>query len=231
MLAPLSRKAFSLSVPLFYYTPESPNPRFRGLIALSASYCACLNLHINYEVTMQVFEFTKILTFISLLVTAFPLVQAKVDPPNYNFSLDELAPLKPGADANQTLQQYPRQELVLTNGPYRTYRIYVKQLRYLFPVLVQTFEDKITDIHATLPSYFLHDIFHQSLINRIGKQDQYFKKEEQALYVWNDVDGLKYIYSGACTITCFPLFYSVSLVSKPTPSFKSILERLKDSEF
>ena len=62
---------------------------------------------------------------------------------------------------------------------------------------------------AHLPQYFSHDLFHQALINRLGKQDSYLKKNKTAVYRWKNRKGLNYIYAGACTITCFPIYYAV----------------------
>lgn len=178
----------------------------------------------------QVFEFIKILSLNCIIATAVLPAYGKVDPPNYNFSLDELTPLLPGALLANLDQKFKNPELILNNGLFKTYRIFVSQLRYKFPVLIQTYEGKIVDFHARLPTYFLHDIFHQSLINRLGKQDIYVKKEEQATYIWKNKDGLKHVYSGACSITCFPIFYSVIQQNIETPGFQPILETLRYSE-
>lgn len=75
------------------------------------------------------------------------------------------------------------------------------------------------DFYAKLPSYFLHDIFLQSLVNRYGKQNSYVKKERSAVYIWNNIEGNKHYYSGSCTITCFPVFYSVIALT-PTEAIK-----------
>jgi hypothetical protein len=92
-------------------------------------------------------------------------------------------------------------------------------------VLVQSKNGVIEDFHVKLPSYFLHDVFFQSLINRYGKQKSYKKFGEEAYYVW-EVSALRHIYSAACTITCFPIFYAVQ---KMEGKEKSILEKMKIS--
>lgn len=133
---------------------------------------------------------------------------SKVDPPNYNFSLDTLADFKPGADLESIEKKHGKSTFVTENKGMKIYKFYVSHIRYKFPVFVQINNNQVVDYLAKLPSYFLHDVFHQSMINRFGKQDLYFKKESNAVYVWNDKDGIKYTYEGACTITCFPVYIS-----------------------
>ena len=70
-------------------------------------------------------------------------------------------------------------------------------------------------------------IFHQSLINRIGKQDKYLNTNEQSVYVWNNKNGNRHVYSGACTVTCFPLYYSVMPVKRTVSTgYEPIIEIL-----
>jgi hypothetical protein len=94
-------------------------------------------------------------------------------------------------------------------------------------VIVQSQEGKILDMFAKLPSYFLHDVFHQSLINRFGKQDEYKKYGEEAIYKWTK-SPLTHVYSGACTITCFPIFYTVFPTDQKTERpFTPLIELMK----
>ncbi|MBL7663619.1 MAG: hypothetical protein JNM93_00685 [Bacteriovoracaceae bacterium] len=150
---------------------------------------------------------------LKILVLIFSLnLNAKVDPPNYNFSLDELAIFNPGSSISEIEKKYGPGLIIEKKGEITIFRFFVSQLRYKFPVIVQAKSAEVLDFYATLPSYFLHDVFHQSLINRIGKQNQYLLRDEHAVYVWNNVKNLKHTYSAACTITCFPIFYSVSRI-------------------
>lgn len=168
----------------------------------------------------------KLLT-LSILFTFFsnaPL-HGVVEPPNYNFSLDALAFFMPGRSFQDMEKQYGKGELMLENGKAKTYRFYVAQIRYKFPVYVNIIEDKSVDFHARLPSYFSHYLFHQALINRYGKQDRYLKKEQSALYIWKNKENARHTYSGTCTITCFPIFYSVSAEPLP-PGHRPVLEKL-----
>lgn len=145
----------------------------------------------------------------TIIVLASIASHAKVDPPNYDFSLDQLKVFMPGSKLDAAKQKHGEAQLVKKVGAFEIHRLYVKHVRYKFPVLAQVNKGEITDFYARLPAYFLHDIFHQSIINRLGSQDVYKKVEEQAVYVWKNKDGLNHVYSGACTITCFPVYYSV----------------------
>ena len=161
----------------------------------------------------------KVITFLMFLSSFVLPTWAKVEAYNYNFSLDQLKPLLPGnklAEDVQILRQEDGYTLGIT---------YVKQLRYKFAVILQAQDGKIVDMFARLPTYFLHNTFHQSLINRFGKQDGYIKKENSALYIWNDKNGMEHSYNGSCTITCYPDFYYVKKLDYPE-DFTPILETL-----
>ena len=155
----------------------------------------------------------------------------KVKAPNYNFSLDSLAFFLPGKSLIEAQKKYGK-GTILKKGPITTYRFYVAQIRYKFPVIIQASQGKIIDMFANLPTYFLHDIFHQSLINRYGKQDIYKKKEGGAVYTWKNKDGIRHTYSGTCTITCFPIYESAGpATSAGAPGgFKTLLLQFYSQE-
>ena len=137
----------------------------------------------------------------------------------------------PGAKLSDIEKVYKDKKLVIKDGEYSTYQFMVEHIRYKFSVMAQFQNGKVLDFHARLPQYFLHDIFHQSLINKLGTQDVYKKVEEQAVYIWNNKNNNKHYYSGGCTITCFPIYYGViKLGNQTTGEFKSIMDRLEDSE-
>ena len=170
-----------------------------------------------------ILSFAILLTFNTPTKNAF----SKVEPPNYNFSLDTLKDFYPESDVKEVEKKYGAPEVMSGGGGNLTLKFYVSHIRYKFPVLVQTQDGKIVDMFAKLPSYFLHDIFHQSLINRFGKQDEYKKYGEEAIYKWNKT-SLTHVYSGACTITCFPIFYSVFPTTiKPEKPFTPLIELMK----
>lgn len=150
----------------------------------------------------------KILSYMFILfcsVTTF----SEVKPPNFNFKFDELNNFMPGSLKKTIEQKYQNGKLTKLSKKVSAYRYEIKNQRYKFPIYVQYKDDKVTDFYVSLPSYFSHDIFHASIIKRFGKQDIYKKIEEQALYVWNKKTKENHFYSGGCTITCFPIYYSV----------------------
>ena len=155
----------------------------------------------------------------------FQPLNAKVEAPDYNFSLDSLSdffPLKSRVDLEK---KYGSPEIMGTDSGTETIKFSVAHLRYKFPVIVQAKDGKVLDFFAKLPSYFLHDIFFQSLVNRLGKQMAFKKVGEEAVYTW-EKDSMKHVYSAACTITCFPIFYSV-FPTQETAGFKPQIELMK----
>jgi hypothetical protein len=153
----------------------------------------------------------------------FQPLNAKVEAPNYNFDPDTFADFFPGKTTAAIDSKYGKAEMMSNEGGIETLKYQVVHIRYKFPVIVQAREGKIEDFLARLPSYFLHDVFFESLINRHGKQSTYKKAGEEAYYVWN-LDQLKHIYSATCTITCFPIFYAVQMTN---PSTKPLLEKMQ----
>jgi hypothetical protein len=147
-------------------------------------------------------------------------LNAMVEAPNYDFSLNTLEDFFPTKNIAEVEKKYGKGEQINSQRGMKTVRYKVEHLRYKFPVLVQEKDGNINDFFARLPSYFLHDIFLQSLVNKLGKQNTYKRVEEEAFYVWK-ANGLKHVYSAACTITCFPIFYSVESDGTKAPSILS----------
>lgn len=152
----------------------------------------------------------------------FQQLNAKVEKPNYNFSVDTLEDFVPGKKIEELQKKYGKSETMSESGGILTLKFYVAHIRYKFPVLVQAKDGIVLDNFARLPSYFLHDVFFQSLVNRMGKQTSYKKVGEEAVYKWKKGET-EHVYSAACTITCFPIFYSVMPVS---PEHKPILTQM-----
>jgi hypothetical protein len=156
---------------------------------------------------------------------------AKVEAPNYNFSVDTLSDFFPEKSLSEIEKKYGKPQELKKNGETKMLRFWVAQLRYKFPVIVQVKNDIVLDMFARLPSYFLHDIFHQSLINRWGKQQHYKRVDEEAYYRWEN-DLLTIHYSASCTITCFPIYFSVSpSAQKRSGDFKPLHEQLNKADF
>ncbi len=137
----------------------------------------------------------------------FQPLNAKVEPPNYNFSVETLTDFFPQKPIAALAQKHGAPEKMNSENGLLTWKYNVAHVRYRFPVIIQEREGTIEDSFARLPSYFLHDIFLQSLVNKFGKQTNYKKVREEAFYEWR-LPPFKYIYSAACTITCFPIFFS-----------------------
>ena len=139
-----------------------------------------------------------------VIIFFFPLLIGLIDPPNYNFDLKILDQFQPENSISEIDKIYPKARILGKEIK----RYLINYQRFLFPIFVRFENNRVTDFFATLPSYFLHDVFHQSLINKLGQQNKYFKKENSAIYIWNK-DDYEHIYSARCTITCFPLYYAV----------------------
>lgn len=150
-------------------------------------------------------------------------LSAKVEKPNYDFSIDTLSEFLPGKSLSDLEAKYGKGEVLSDEGGLKTIKFNVAHIRYKFPVLVQVNNNQVEDAFARLPNYFLHDIFFQSLVNRYGKQSVYKKTGEEAFYIWEG-KPLKHIYSAACTITCFPIFYAVEKADK---EYSTVLEKMK----
>ena len=156
----------------------------------------------------------------------FQPLNAKVDPPNYDFSVETLSDFFPGKKISELEGKYGGSTTMSKDRGGSTKKFYVSHIRYKFPVLVQEKDGLVQDFFARLPSYFLHDIFLKSLQDKLGKQSDYKKTGEEAFYVWKDKD-FKYVYSAACTITCFPIFFSGEPVSG---SNLSVLGKMKKKD-
>lgn len=167
----------------------------------------------------------KFLTQLLIVTFMFSLnTFSKVEAPNYNFSLDLFKVFMPGQKFDQIKKEYKNVTIEKKQKGLLTYKVQVNKKRYTFPIFFQIDEKTqlVTDFFTRLPGYFLHDTFHQSIINRFGKQNKYFKKEEAAIYIWNKKE-VTHVYSGGCSITCFPIYYSVySNKEDYSPIFKNM---------
>lgn len=153
-------------------------------------------------------------------------IDAKVDPPNFNFSFNELEAFEPGSKFTPNKKNSDYQyKLIEENKDYQKYLIIVKKRRYSYKVFVQVKDNKILDFFVRLPSYFMHDTFHQSIINRYGKQSFYKKIKLTGIYRWKS-KGIIRNYQASCTLTCFPIFYSVSKEKYDIKKFKSLKEQM-----
>tara|TARA_Y100000780_G_scaffold232562_1_gene266395 strand:- start:108125 stop:108688 length:564 start_codon:yes stop_codon:yes gene_type:complete len=143
-------------------------------------------------------------------------IYGKVDPKNYDFSLDQFKDFAPNTKLDEITKKYGKGDLIQKDKEIKIIKYYIKHIRYKFPIFVSLYQDQSIGYFARLPSYFLHDVFHQSLINRYEKQDLYSKKDNAAIYIWKNEEGVKYTYQGQCTITCFPMFLQAEKVELPS---------------
>jgi len=169
----------------------------------------CLKLFFREEnFFYQVLQSLYIITVILLTLFSFNSF-AKVQPPNYDFTLNKFDDFIPGTDINKVKKKFGKGVLVKKEDKLTTLRFNLIHVRYKFPITVQVKNNKITDFMASLPSYFLHNVFHQSLINKYGKQDQYHAHAGQGVYIWNKKPKNMIIYEGGCSITCHPISFSI----------------------
>ena len=160
---------------------------------------------------------------------------ALVTPKNYDFTYDKFKEFYPGVELSSIKKNYPNLKLIKKDASLSLYEVDIVHIRYKFPLYFQIKENKVVDFYAKLPSYFIHDIFHQSLINRFGMQSKFVSNDGTAYYIWQNAEGLIITYSGACTITCFPVFiHGISNKNKELikDSFlKKVFDRSDNSKF
>lgn len=167
---------------------------------------------------------------LSVMLLLIQLASAEVVPPNYDFSMDTLNDFFPDKDIAAIEAKYGKGEVLRDDGSIKMLRFMVAQIRYVFPIVVQESKGKVIDMHARLPSYFLHDIFHHSLIKRWGKQQAYKRVDEEAFYEWKN-DERTMSYGASCTITCFPTYLSVKPAAEKMPGgFRPITELLNSNQ-
>ncbi len=92
---------------------------------------------------MASMSFLKVVLF-SFFLFPSGLVLSKVEPPNYDFSLDQFTPFMPGKD----LDKKYKKELTFNKHGFKTYKFYMAHIRYKFPVYIQTKNNIVTDFFA-----------------------------------------------------------------------------------
>lgn len=154
------------------------------------------------------------------LLLMFQPLKAKVEAPNYHFNINEFDSFLPGKTIEPVSGQY---FLLNKKGSTHLYKTKIDSTRYVIDLFITLDKNEVIDFYAKLPSYFLHDVFFQSLITRYGKQTSYKMKDEHAVYIW-ELKDLLITYSATCTITCFPLYLSIASQQHKK---KSLLNQLK----
>lgn len=174
--------------------------------------------------------YIRLTTLIFILFASTAQLFGQIQPPNYDFSLDSLKVFFPNSNLAQMSAAHGAFEEVEKKGNTRLLRFNVAHIRYRFPVYVQVDkEDTPLEFFARLPNYFLHDLFHQSIINRFEKQNHFLNKNGTAVYKWDDREGMNMTYSATCTITCFPIFLHGQKTQLPE-GFESIAAKMRDSQ-
>lgn len=171
----------------------------------------------------------KLFIIVPCLLLKFQPLNAKVEAPNYSFNNETFEDFKPGKSIKELDKKFGAPEEMSKDRQVRTLRYNISHVRYKFPVLVQEQDGVILDFHARLPSYFLHDTFFKGLRDKLGKQDNYKKIGEEAYYTW-EKPPLRYIYSAACTITCFPIFYAVQKIESNEPSINEKMKKANSAK-
>lgn len=156
-------------------------------------------------------------------------LDAKVDPPNYDFSLDQLTPFTPGSSLEKIKTTFGEGEIYEETKDTRVMKYYLRRNRYIFPIFVQFYQGTVLDFYAKLPTYFLHNIYHQSLINRYSQQSRFKKNESEAVYMWDRLKEVGIVYKGNCTIHCFPVYHAMFTKAPPQSltTYRSLYHRFQ----
>jgi len=93
---------------------------------------------------------------------------------------------------------------------------------FQYPIFLETIpmngKDIISGYSLTFPSYFMHDFIHQELIQKFGQQTFYKRINNSGIYIWRNFKlqntELKITYEANCSITCFPVFLSITEANK-----------------
>jgi len=161
-----------------------------------------------------------------LMLSWSRLTLAAVEAPNFDFSLDLLNDFLPRHSLAEIDQKFSPQ-ILQTTGAYQWHKYLLTQPRYQIKVLAQAWQGQVADVFAPLPSFFSHDVFLQAIINRLGPAQKIDKSGEEAAYLW-EKDQLRYVYAAACTITCFPVYFTVIDLQVPAQeAYQPLWERLQ----
>jgi hypothetical protein len=165
----------------------------------------------------------KLLTIFACLFLFDQPLKAKYEAPNYNLIVESFSDFYPGKKLEDVEKAYGKGEITDDKGEVQTKKFLVSKNGLSFPVLVQFKESVVTDFFIKFASSFPHNDFHKAFLKNLGPQSSYKPGNGDALYTWEKAP-LKHTYSAACTITCFPIFYSVQKMEHVDPS---ILEKMK----
>ena len=153
-------------------------------------------------------------------------VAAEVKAPNYDFKIEQLQDFMPGQKRASLDQQFPGTTLQ-AQDLYLWKKYVITKGNYQVRVFTQFLNGKVADLFTPLPSYFSHDVFLQGLIRLLGPAEKIDRRGEDAIYFWKK-DKLHHIYAAACTITCFPVYYTViDRQQTDLPPYQPLWDRLR----
>lgn len=177
-------------------------------------------------------KFSTVLLFSTLFIVTInpPSVRGEIKKPDYSSTIKSLQIFYPGQSIKDIEKIRGKGEIYSKRGEELVYQYKIDYFGYDFPILIQVKEGVVLGLWASLPTYFVHDIFHKQLIEMYGKQDHYFKKENSALYLWRDEDGNSVMYSGQCTLTCFSSYIFV-VNNKLPKERRTLLKQFRDFRF
>jgi hypothetical protein len=154
-------------------------------------------------------------------------IHAEITPPNYDFTLKSIDNFTPGKNIEEVKKENPKFDVFSDNGSQKILRFKLKRTNYTLDLYTQVKKDIITDVFVRLPQFFIHDLFLADLQKKWKKQDRFVRHDRTAVYVWLNKDNTNIVYSGSCSITCFPLFLEIVSTDKSVePMYVKLNEAL-----
>lgn len=127
----------------------------------------------------------------------------------YTLVIESLKNFSPGSAIKMIQEEYGKGREYFRDGDDSIYRFILPGKKFNVTLFVRFKGDVATALWASLPTHLQHHLFHQALIAKHGKQDRYFKKENSGVYIWERDKNTRLIYSGQCTLFCFPLYLAI----------------------
>lgn len=106
------------------------------------------------------------------------------------------------------------------------YIFYIAHREFRFPLIAHFFNTQLADYWITWPSYFLHDVLFKELRDILGPQQEYFHQKDHSVYLWKTSE-YEMRYEASCTITCFPLYLSVTTTKITDKKYKPLTKQLQ----
>ncbi len=145
-------------------------------------------------------------------------------------TLDSLQDFTIGNAFNNELKEKSEVLLFDKKSNITLYFLPIRTKSFHLNVTYQLQGDILLDFFVSFPSYLLHDEVFTSLWGRYGKQDEYLLNDATAVYRWHKKANENMVYVASCSITCFPVYWTVfdsnrfDAKSKEKPIFQQLLE-------